>query len=490
MRKQISNKILAITLRVLVVLIIFSCCGSCFPTANAAGLEKSYIYDETKVARYVPDAYDYYLSVDLTVDGIAAEKPSDMYVTDSMIYVTDQGNHRVLIFDSNFNAVKAIDTIVDANGAESKLKQPNGIYAYSDGRILIADTGNKRIVLIDDNGNLLLEIRKPKNMVGVSTENDFLPTKVAADKIGRIYAVVENVNNGILQFDSKGAFMGYLGAPAVKTDFWTKLWKSIFSKEQQDQMESFVPTEYNNLYIDSEDFLWGTIGTEPESPIRKLNSMGNDILVRNGLFAPQGDFTTDTNAKSVIIDVATNTNGTYSMLDQTRGRIFTYDAKGNLLFIFGNKGEREENFGQPIAISYFNNMLFILDNAHNKLSVFRTTKYGQLLYDAVNAQYTGDFDSANALWSQIASENSNLKYAFSGLGNSELSIGNYEQALTYFEYAGDVDGYSNAKEMLRKQQMKSVFPYMFTGIAVVLVALITGSLVKKFLRYYKGENLQ
>ena len=283
--------------------------------------------------------------------------------------------------------------------------------------------------------------------------------------------------------------MGYLGAPTVKADFWSLLWKNFFSKEQQAQMESFVPTEYNNLYVDYENFLWGTIGTEPESPIRKLNSMGNDVLARNGIFDPQGDFTTADGASSVIIDVATNTNGTYSLLDQTRGRIFTYDSNGNLLFVFGNKGEKKENFGQPIAISYFDNMILVLDNAHNCLSVFNLTEYGLLLFSAVDAQYTGDFDKANELWSQIAAENSNLKYAFSGLGNSELNKGNYEDALTYFEYAGDTEGYSNAKEQLRKQQMKDSFPYIFIGIAIIAVLLILRSWIKKFIRYYRGEHL-
>lgn len=487
MRKSKFNKTLVFISIAVLVLILFQ--SSCPITAIAAQTEKSYIYDENKFVKYVPDAYNHYLSINLVADELTANKPSDLFVTDSLIYITDQGNNRVLIYDNKFNFVKAINNFVDKTGDVSNMKQPNGIFAYDDGRILVADTGNNRIVLCDEIGNIITEIRKPANMVGVSSDNDFLPLKVSADSIGRIYAVVENINNGILQFDAEGTFMGYLGAPTVKADFWSLLWKNFFSKEQQAQMESFVPTEYNNLYVDDENFLWGTIGTEPESPIRKLNSMGNDVLARNGLFDPQGDFASADGASSVIIDVATNTNGTYSLLDQTRGRIFTYDSNGNLLFVFGNKGEKKENFGQPIAISYFDNMILVLDNAHNCLSVFNLTEYGQLLFSAVDAQYTGDFDKANELWSQIAAENSNLKYAFSGLGNSELSKGNYEDALTYFEYAGDTEGYSNAKEQLRKQQMKDSFPYIFIGIAVIAVLLILRSWIKKFIRYYRGENL-
>ena len=484
MRRQKAYKLLAC---IAGLAMLFG--GLCSVSADTVQSERSYIYDENRVAKYVPDAYDHYLSVSLVADGAMVEKAGDMFATNDRVYVTDQEHNRVLVLDDQFRIQTVITELSDAEGKVSTLSQPNGIYAYEDGRMMIADTGNKRIVVCDGEGRISLEIHKPSNMVGVSQEHDFLPIKVAADNIGRIYAVVENVNNGILQFDDKGVFIGYLGAPVVKADFWTLLWKSIFSKEQQAQMQSFVPTEYNNLLIDEEGFLWGTIGTEPESPIRKLNSMGNDVLARNGLFDPQGDFTPASSASSVIVDVATNTNGTYSLLDQTRGRIFTYDTNGNLLFAFGNKGEKDENFGQPVAVSYFQNMLLVLDAAHSKLSVFRLTEYGQLLFDAVDAQYTGDFETANTLWSQIAAENSNLKYAFSGLGNSELSKGNFEQALTYFEYAGDTEGYSNAKEQLRKQQMKVAFPYLFAGIAVLFVGLLLYTAIKKFLRYYRGEHL-
>lgn len=485
MKQRRICKVLAIMASVIALLA--ADCGIGAVCAHASDADKSYIYDENRVAKHVPDAYDHYLSVALRADGLSAVKPSDLFVTEQNVYVTDYGNNRILILDDQFRMSRTITELTDKNGVVSAFKQPNGIFAYEDGRMLVADTGNNRIVLCDADGSILLQIDKPGNMVGVSAENEFLPLKVAADTIGRIYVVAENINNGILQFDSEGVFIGYLGAPTVKADFLTLLWKSIFSKEQQSQMESFVPTEYNNLFIDEEDFLWGTIGTEPESPIRKLNAMGNDVLARNGLFAPQGDLVAADAASSVIVDVATNPNGMYSMLDQTRGRIFTYDVNGNLLFAFGNKGEREENFAQPIAITYFRDMLLVLDTAHNSLQVFRPTAYGELLFEAVDAQYTGDFDAANTLWSQIASENSNLKYAFSGLGNAELSKGNYEQALTYFKYAGDTVGYSNAKEQLRKQQMKTGFPFLFGGAAVLIVGLILNSLIRKFLRYYRGE---
>ena len=59
-------------------------------------------------------------------------------------------------------------------------------------------------------------------------------------------------------------------------------------------MDLFVPTEYSNLCLDSEDFIYATISTfdgavESAEPIRKLNAKGTDILVRNGYNDPYGD---------------------------------------------------------------------------------------------------------------------------------------------------------------------------------------------------------
>lgn len=41
----------------------------------------------------------------------------------------------------------------------------------------------------------------------------FLPSRLAVDSIGRMYVVARNINRGIIQLDSEGRFMGYIGSP-------------------------------------------------------------------------------------------------------------------------------------------------------------------------------------------------------------------------------------------------------------------------------------
>ena len=70
-------------------------------------------------------------------------------------------------------------------------------------------------------------------------------------------------------------------------------------------MVLFVPTEYNNITIDKDGFLYVTTGTialedidyaistrskdDRYAPVRKLNPTGTDVLRRNGYFPPVGD---------------------------------------------------------------------------------------------------------------------------------------------------------------------------------------------------------
>lgn len=63
---------------------------------------------------------------------------------------------------------------------------------------------------------------------------------------------------------------------------------------------------------------------------------------------------------------------------------------------------------------------------------------------------------ANAIWTQIAEQNTNFEYAFQGLGNAQLSDMRYEEAMDSFKYANDPEGYSEAFVLYRKQAIDRV----------------------------------
>lgn len=487
------------------------CFTVAFPAAAYSDAQsgRNYSYDQTGKAVYISDAYNYSGSIILTDgNGVAASKPQDLYVTkEQELYIADTGNNRILMYDKNFRFKGAISEIRTADGQTSKLNSPEGVFVCSNGDILVADTQNQRIVRCDKEGNAKIIITKPSGMTGIGEDDEFLPVKVACDSIDRIAVVARNINLGIVQLDSKGAFLSYIGVPKVQPDLFTLFWRMFSTQAQKQQMVEFIATEYGNIYIDNEDFIWGTIRTLDTTsilnainskdtsgnvtPIRKLNSMGNDILKRNGQYAPLGDLNISKNTKdekpqpSAIIDVALGPSGLYSLLDQTRGHIFTYDDNGNLLYAFGGYGLRKADLQLPSAMSYIGKEIAVLDAGLGKIQLYSPTAYGSIVIEAVTQQHNGNFDEANRLWSQIANQNTNFEYAFEGLGNAQLSQGEYTDAMKSFKYANSSASYSETFVLLRKQVMKKYFPIILGGFIIVIVVLILYSIVKKFLRYYR-----
>ena len=462
-------------------------------------LAESYLYDQNNEAVESPDAYVVSKEISIEADGIKAVSPQDIFYSESgKLYVVDTNNHRILIYDEEYKLLDVLSVFTQEGGSQTSLSKPEGIYVDEEDTIYIADTGNHRIIKCDIQGNVLLQIDKPENLIGVSEDSAFNPIKLSVDKSGRIYVVARNYNMGILQLDPNGKFVGYVGAPKVQYNIIQMLWRKISTEEQLAKMEQYVPTEYNNISIDQEGFIYGTIGTlnaeELEkaissndlsgtiTPIKKLNTVGNDVLKRNGFFAPVGDLEYD-EVYSKIVDVAYTTGDRYALLDTTHGHIFVYDSNGNMLCAFGN-----ENFVQLSSLTYVNEQLIVLDAQGAKLYIYKPTTYGTMLFDAVLAQYNGDFDVAYELWSDVATYNYNFDYAFVGLGQSYMNSDDYEQAMECFQRVGDKSNYSKAKELMRKESMKTVFPVIFISIICIGVFAIIFNYAKKIHLYIKGEN--
>ncbi|MDR1892140.1 MAG: hypothetical protein LBQ48_03920 [Oscillospiraceae bacterium] len=487
----------------------FAFSGVQVSAASAAENERSYTYNQAGTPVYTPDTYNYKGAVDLTDGTLSAASPQDLFVAQTgELFIADTDNNRILIFDKDFQFERAVLRITDENGQVSLLNKPEGIYVYPDGDLLISDTQNNRLVRCDREGNAKAIFGRP-DLAGVSQDDAFLPIKAVCDSLGRIDVVARNIHYGIVQLDADGTFLSYIGAPKVQPDPFTLFWRQFSTKEQEKQMLQFISTEYSNLYIDEKDFMWGTIKTLDNdallnavasrdksggvTPIKKLNSMGKDILKRNGTFAPLGDLKvassgTDT-APSRIIDVALRGDGAvYSLLDITRGHIFTYDSNGNLLYIFGGYGLRKSNFQIPTAFSYIGDDLAVLDAGLGKILLFTPTAYVKLLFQAVDLQYNGDFTEANALWSRIAAENTNFDYAFVGLGKAEMNGGQYAEAMESFKYADSVSNYSNAFTLLRTQKMKVYFPIVFGVILAGIASVILYSRVKRLVKRLRKRS--
>ncbi len=416
----------------------------------------------------------------------AFKDPEDMFMAENGdIYILDSGNNRLILFDSDWNVIRCIEKF-DNNGKNDSFGNPQGLFVSDQGIIYVADTDKNRIVKLDRDGNFLCEYGPPKSEI---IPEDFIynPTKLAVDKAGRMYVVARTVNNGVMELDSGGNFIGYMGAPRVSPNVWDFFWKRISTREQRRRMEKFVPTEYNNISIDQEGFIYATTSAIDAdellvtinnrvmdgkvSPIKRLNPTGEDVLRRRGYFPPVGDvnmsFIGSFIGPSAIIDVAVWDCGMYSLLDARRGRIFTYDSDGNLLFAFGGIGIQRGIFKTPIALETKEDRIFVLDKALNRITVFDTTEYGRCVIDAVKYHYKGRYEESTAMWKEVLKYNSNADLAYTGIGKTLLRQDEYGLAMKYFKLAFNKSYYAKAFKLYRKEIVKKYFPIIIAAIALI-----------------------
>ncbi|RCW48428.1 hypothetical protein [Paenibacillus prosopidis] len=405
--------------------------------------------------------------------------PSDLHVTpDKQIYVLDSGNNRIVILDEQFNPVTTIDSF-DRGGQADTFQSPQGLFVTEQKHVLIADTGHNRVVHLDQDFKLVKIVEAPESELLQDTFL-FQPVRVVMDKAQRIYVMATGVFDGFIEFNADGAFTSFIGANRVYIDPVEYFWKRLSTRAQRSQMVMFTPTEFTNLDIDDEGFIYATNGDLWGDNIKKLNAQGNDILRRTGYFNPQGDVRyTNENGPSRLVDIDVADSEMYSVLDSKRGRVFTYSGDGHFMYVFGGIGNQLGEFNTPAAIERVGDDILVLDKALGEITVFQTTEYGRTLNEAVRSYYRGEEEKAFQLFNQTINMNANLEFAYAGIGKSLLRQGDYEEAMKYFKRSMDQRNYSKAFLLFRKQVMREHFATIMTVIVVLAACAL---LVRKYRR--------
>lgn len=473
--------------------------GSVESMANSSDRKSfTYTYDCWGYDRESPDAY----SVTRTITGSDYpcgnfREPQGIYVEGTETYIMDTGNNRIVHFtykNDTFAYVEQITDYIDLQGKKQNLKGPQDCYVKPNGEIYIADTGNNAIVHLDKDRKAIKVITKPEDET--YEEKSFLPQNLVVDRANRIFAQVQNVNKGFMEFDSEGSFTGYVGASEVTYDFFTYLWKMVATKEQRAQMELFVPTEYSNLCLDSEDFIYATISkidSDPSTaePIRKLNAKGTDILVRNGYDDPYGDlrFTEEgeLNGPSDFVDICCLDNDVYYALDTNKGRIFSYDFQGNMLYAFGGHGYKSGYFMQPVAIEDLGDSLLVVDQKLGSVTQFTLTEYGTLINQGLSHYKKGEYDESADTWRKVLKMNGNYDQAYIGIGRALLRKEHYKEAMDYFELKLDKTNYSKAYKLYRKEWFENNIGIILAVLALLILLGYGVGFVKRVRREVEKE---
>lgn len=458
----------------------------------------SFMVPSVSAAPYVGYNYSYWEKAEpspvpyvpeLVIDGIGEEygtfsSPEDLYVRDNLIYILDTGNNRIVILNDQYELVSEI-TEFNNNGQIDNFNSPFGIFVTEEHHIYVADTNNRRIVHLDGNGEFIREIGPPEADV-IREGLEYRPIKLSVDRAKRIYVIGRGIYDGIIEFDSDGVFTGYTGAPRVSFNPIDLFWRAIATREQRARMSLFIPIEFNSIDVDEEGFLYTTNVENSSTPVQRLNATGADIIRREGYHPIIGDidypFRGPQSGRTTFVDITANEYGMYSVLDSRRGRIFTYDEDGNLLYIFGSLGDQVGTFATPVAVETLGDKILTLDKGNHNLVVFKPTAFGENVNKAVMYYNRGDEEQSAAYWREVLRLDANYEVAYVGIGKSLLADGQNEEALSYFENGNSRLYYSKAFKRHRQEVLRENFGTIMTTIVLVGVAYIGFRTVKSVRR--------
>ncbi|MCR5500509.1 MAG: hypothetical protein K6F31_08950 [Acetatifactor sp.] len=479
--------------------VVLACSSLAFPLTAQAEEKYTYCYDYWGDVQDSPDAYE--VAGVFTCDDLGLEKPmsttaNGLTVVGNYIYLCDTGNNRIVQFEridrEHITFVKEF-TSFKGNVEVNTFNKPRDFQINEDGNIFIADTDNNRVLKLDSEWNYIMEFVKPTDNT-LDPELVFQPTKLAVDTAGRVYCIATGINKGMIKYEADGTFSGFVGATPVVYKLWDYIWKRYFTTAaQREKMASFVPTEYANLYMDHDGFIYACSANLAEEDlksgsakaVRRLNLMGNDILIQNGEFPVYGDIYMGNGGGytgcSKIVDITAFDNDVYVLCDKERGRLFTYDSQGRLLFAFGGKGNIDGYFmkDQPIALDHMGYDLIALDSLSRTLTVFTPTEYGNLIYQAIDQFDAGQYEESGKSWQKVMDLNGNYDLAYIGVGRALLRQEKYKEAMEYFELKYDDDNYSRAFKQYRKEWVEEhILVIIIVLFAVLVVPMIIGRISK------------
>lgn len=479
-----------------------------FPMAISAIVPyESYTYDIDGFSVPSPHAYVPDLLVDSAYIGelssgldVPMNTPNDIEADiEGNVYITDSGNNRIIVLNSEYRFKYIIKEFVNESGVDDGFDKPSSTFIVDSGDykgLYVCDTGNSRIVVFDqDTGELIREINKPKSTLLVDT--NYSPVSCVVDKYGRLYVAANDRTEGIMVMTIEGKLINFIGAPKVTVTAAEAL-RALLSPKAK-ELQTNLATTFVNLDLDqsSQEFVYGTciFNDEEEenqiaaitskngtySPTRLLNAKGKDIMKRNGFFLPAGevDIVTKELASSTKIpagpsqirDITSGPNGTWSIIDGNRCKVYTYDNDGNLLHIFGDIGDQLGNltFGGAQAVTYQGTKILVLDIKSNSFTVYRRTEYGDLLDEAISLQNSSEYDLAIDKWEEVLARNNNFDTAYVAIGKALHRDGQYSEALKYFQTAYDTENYATSFKEVRKSVMEVWFVPMVVGIVALFI---------------------
>lgn len=450
-------------------------------------------------ARRVPDAFSYETALNSdNVTGLdkPLNAPEDfVYDKSGRVIISDTGNARLVLIDINtLSAREIIGWRKDSTSGN--FAGAVGLF-FGNGRLYVCLRDEGRVLIIPESAYLNTagstvvaeSLIEAPDLSSVTDSFSFKPSKVVADDTMRMYVIVQGTFDGLVTLDADGEFLGYMGANEISMSLWERFWRSIYSEKQINASADTVPVEFYGMDIDGEGFIYTTSkGENSENAVRRLNLIGRDVI-KNSTHYIKGDLSVLTKkgnpgTDSNLVDIDVTDGGIYTCLDNARGRIFTYNSDGDLLFAFGGLAARKGAFSVPCAVEWCEEKLAVLDKGAGELVIFAPTEYGSAVIEAAVTQYSGEYGESWSAWEKVLAMNPNNETANRNVGKLEYDKGDYKSAMRYFKTANDTELYSKAYSKYRSEKMSDIIPYIAVAIILLAVFLTVATIV----RYIKASR--
>lgn len=425
------------------------------------------------IYQYSMDGYD--------LESGPFKEPQDLFVApDGTIFVADTGNNRIVHLSME---MKVLGVIGDAEG-KGALSEPKGVFVHPNGTIYVADTKNQRIVLFSPNGKYVKEYTVPKSPL-LGKNFTYSPSKLTVDKREVMMVVSEGNTQGLLQIDKNGQFKGFFGANHIGFSWKRLLVNTIATDDQKAQLAVQRPLEFSSVTQDEEGSLYTTtLGTETNQ-IKRLSPVGVDTLNpgREKRYGDRYDVAGPFELSS-FVSISVSPEGFISALDLNTSKVFEYDKLGNLLFVYGGLGDQSGLFKTPADIAGLpDGSIAVLDKGRNRIDVFRTTPFADLVHKASILYVDGRYQEAESMWKEVLKYNANYDMAYHAIGKSLYKGERYGEAMRYFKLAETKGDYSTAFKEYRKAFMREHFAWFAGGlILLILVLRYAVPLLLRFLR--------
>lgn len=470
----------------LFVVLIFSAVAS----LSAFASDKiDYVLDEKGTKVYIPLTYRAQQVFSPSGDGNELNNPQDMCLGakgtayENHMFIADTDNNRVVILDPNGQVVR---TIKEADG--KALSRPSGITVKSENDIYISDTGNARILHMTMQGEYIEAFVKPESDM-LEKDMVFDVSKIGVTDGGLIY-VMRGAN--FMMIDAKNQFQGMVGSTRVVYSLAFMMMRIFASQEQLEYYVSPEPAAYTSFDLSEDGLIYATVEDATEQ-IQIINGNGDNIYQKK-FFGEQSVNSDGSIQQPNFVDITVNGNGIISALEKNSASIYQYDQQGNLLTVFGGKGDTKGFFTAPSAVvSTDDNRIYVLDSSRGDVTVFYPTSFIQNVLQAAQYYTDGRYQEAHDKWKEVNQIDAGYPLANEGIALALYKSGKAQESLYYYTLAKAKGGYSNAFDDIRYDFFRQNFIYVVLVIVLLCVGLfflvrLLYRLSGKYLREYFYEQ--